>query len=271
MSMTKQELKGFRGVTYSQFDNHVGPRLIYSYPTNVLTKEEFENLSDYAIVGKHLCEKILIIKNDNIQFLNYSIAIENSKYERNTILFSFGLILDIDVDPDPFSEVLKKLSYTFVTLELECEYLFQESTRSQLPLFLEIFYYQLNYQGEVFIAIDDCNILATRLFKPITQPREILDYEVPSLLIHNEILATMNWDITIRHIIQYIDGFRTTMEIAHTYPGMDIDIVKRALQILLYYKCILLADKVKFSNIYQLTNLGKLILYAYIKLSYLTL
>ena len=111
-------VKGFRGVTFSQFDNHVGPRLIYSYPINVLSQEEFENLSDYAIVGKHLCEKILIIKNDLIQFLNYSIAIENSKYERNTILFSFGFVLDVDIDPDPYSEVLKKVSNMFVTLEV---------------------------------------------------------------------------------------------------------------------------------------------------------
>lgn len=38
---------------------------------------------------------------------------------------------------------------------------------------------------------------------------------------------------------------------------MDLEIVKRALQILLYYKCILVADKVKFSNIYELTRLGQ--------------
>lgn len=112
------KVKGFKGVTFSQFDNHVGPRLIYSYPPNVLSQEEFESLSDYAIVGKHLCEKILAIKANNIQFLNYSIAIENTKYERNTILFSFGFVLEEDVDPDPFTEVLKKVASTFVTLEV---------------------------------------------------------------------------------------------------------------------------------------------------------
>ena len=112
------KVKGFKGVTFSQFDNHVGPRLIYSYPPNVLSQEEFESLSDYAIVGKHLCEKILAIKANDIQFLNYSIAIENTKYERNTILFSFGFVLEEDVDPDPFSEVLKKVASTFFTLEV---------------------------------------------------------------------------------------------------------------------------------------------------------
>lgn len=88
-------------------------------------------------------------------------------------------------------------------------------TRSQLPCFLEILYNQLNTQGEVFIAIDDSNILAARLFLPITTPREILDYEVPILSVDSELLATMNWDIAVRHIIQYIDGNNTAIEISN--------------------------------------------------------
>ena len=41
---------------------------------------------------------------------------------------------------------------------------------------------------------------------------------------------------------------------------MDIDIVKRALRTLLHYKCIIIYDKIRFSNIYQLTTYGRDIL-----------
>ena len=53
---------GLLGITYSEFDNKVGPRLLYSYPSDVISSETFETLSDYVIVGKHLCNKIIAIK-----------------------------------------------------------------------------------------------------------------------------------------------------------------------------------------------------------------
>ena len=67
------------GVTYSEFDNKVGPQLRFQYPEGILGPEVFETLSDYVIVGKHLCEKFIVLKTNNMHFLNYSIAIENSK------------------------------------------------------------------------------------------------------------------------------------------------------------------------------------------------
>ena len=110
---------GIRGVTYSTFDNHVGTQLLYSYPDNVLSTDFFEQVSDYAIVGTHLCEKVIIVKIGDIQFLNYSVEIENSKYFRNKILFSLGFVLDENVVTDPFEKMLKKICETFVTLEVK--------------------------------------------------------------------------------------------------------------------------------------------------------
>jgi hypothetical protein len=106
------------GVTYSEFDNIVGPKLLYSHPSNVLSKAEFENLSDYVIVGKHLCGKIIAIKTDALQFLNYSVAIDNVKYERNALLFSFGFVLGRDVEMEPYEPILRKLSSMFLNLEV---------------------------------------------------------------------------------------------------------------------------------------------------------
>lgn len=112
------KMSGLIGVTFSQFDNKYGTQLVSSFPDTVMQKEDFENLSDYAIVGKHLCGKIISVKTSDIQFLNYSIAIENPKYERNTLLFSFGFILALDVETEPYERVLRKFSSTFVSLEV---------------------------------------------------------------------------------------------------------------------------------------------------------
>jgi Nitrogen permease regulator 2 len=75
-------------------------------------------LSDYVIVGKHLCKKIIIIKNEDIQYMNYSIAIENAKYFRNSLLFSLGFILRDGIETEPYEPILRKLSLAFLSLEV---------------------------------------------------------------------------------------------------------------------------------------------------------
>ena len=57
-------------------------------------QKHFEALSDY--VDKNLCGKIISVKvKDEIHFMNYPMALHNPKYGRNTLLFSFGFILDV--------------------------------------------------------------------------------------------------------------------------------------------------------------------------------
>ena len=70
------------------------------------------------IVGKHLCKKIIVIKNDDIQYMNYSVAIDNSKYYRNSLLFSLGFIIAEGIDTEPFEPILRKLSLAFLALEV---------------------------------------------------------------------------------------------------------------------------------------------------------
>mmetsp|Transcript_8185 Transcript_8185/g.17883 ORF Transcript_8185/g.17883 Transcript_8185/m.17883 type:complete len:100 (-) Transcript_8185:112-411(-) len=80
------------GITYSEFDNKVGTELKYSYPKDVLSKEAFETYSDFVIVSNQLCEKLIVVAFDDIQFMNYSVAIDNVKYERNALLIAFGFV-----------------------------------------------------------------------------------------------------------------------------------------------------------------------------------
>ena len=94
------------------------------------------------------------------------------------------------------------------------------------------------------------------------EPPCVEAFDVPIVTIDSSILSSLSWDITIRHVLQFIDGDNAISEIAGTYPGMDIDIVKRAIRTLLHYKCIYITDKLKFTNIYELSQNGQeLIMY----------
>lgn len=98
-------------ITYSEFDNTVGPQLRYQYPFNVVSREAFESISDYVIVGKHLSNKSLLVHLEQYQYLNYSVAIDNKKYDRNALLFAVGVVLTNDADADTYYPFLSYCSY----------------------------------------------------------------------------------------------------------------------------------------------------------------
>lgn len=241
------------GVTYSEFDNKVGPQLRFSWPVDIIQRD-FESLSDYVIVGKHLCGKILTIRNDDLIFVNHSIALENSKYDRNTLLFSFGFVLRRDTADEiieAYEAILRKISSTFVSLENESEFLFKPNKKSTLPMILKMIYENIKSSGDSFVYLDASNILTIKLQKFPAQPPPIRDYDVPMLLYGRNTLSSLPWDIALGQIIPYIDNISVTKIIAAN-ANMDIDYARNALQMLLYYECIIISDAFKFSNIYEL-------------------
>ena len=93
VKMQALDAKHLLGVTYSEFHNIVGPQLLYEYPENAISPDTFEAVSEYVIVGKHLCEKIIMVKIDNIKFVNFSVAIENSKVRKDKYFAYYDVLL----------------------------------------------------------------------------------------------------------------------------------------------------------------------------------
>jgi hypothetical protein len=240
------------GVTYAEFDNTVGPKLLYSYPDHVMSKERFEDLSDYVIVGKHLCKKIIIVKNNEIQYMNYSMAIDNPKYERNALLFSVGFVLPVDVDTEPFESILRKLAAVLLALENEREFLFIDSSKAQIHGVLQRLYTDVSTKGETFIPLDENNVLAAKVFESPQPPLEIPDYRVPVIRFSRVAQINIPWDISLNYVLSRIDGVSHVKKIAAKRPAIDIECVRRCLRALLFYDCIVISDIVQLSNIYAL-------------------
>ena len=240
------------GITYSEFDNIVGPQLQYSFPPKVISAETFETLSDYAIVGSHLCNKSIVVKFGDIQFLSYSAVINQKKYHRNTLTFSCGVVLVRDADIEPYEILLRKLSLSLQALELEQEFLFKKSTKdSRLPHILKDLYESVIEHGEAFVEIDPANILAVKLFESPVPPRKLEEFEVPVLLYDRQLTSNLPWDVSLQHILPKIDGVSCIKVIAHE-TDMDVATVIMALRILLFYGCIIITSVFRFSNVYQL-------------------
>ena len=50
--------------------------------------------------------------------MNFSVAIENGKYERNTLTFAVGFVLQREADTEYFEAALRKICTVFVSLEV---------------------------------------------------------------------------------------------------------------------------------------------------------
>lgn len=138
---------------------------------------------------------------------------------------------------------------------MESDFLFLPATMDKLPSILRHLYEELKSTGESFYRIDDNNVLALQLLRPFTPPDEVYDYHVPMLLYDKYSLSSLPWDLALRHILPKINGTRYVKKIA-VHRAMDIDCVRRAVRLLLHYKCAIISDIFRFSNVYELLPKG---------------
>jgi hypothetical protein len=166
------------------------------------------------------------------------------------------------------------VSLYVVLLQLEREFLFQVTTRDTIMGILRSLYIDLVNSGEAFLDLDPSNVIAVKLIRQPRIPIIVNDYEVPILYAntgssgnmvdnyqnsHNKfLLAQLPWDISVRHLLNVIDGVSYVKKLAHkSEASMDVDIVKRCLRILMHYNCVIMSDVLRFTNIYQLTPAGR--------------
>ena len=141
-----------------------------------------------------------------IQFVNYSVSIDNPMYDRNTLLFAVGFVLRKDTDSATYEPVLQKVANHLVSLEKESEYLFRENTKSSVAHLLESLYIGLLTRQEASYYVDDSNMLNVKLFTKNSQkPISLRDYDVPVLLFQVYLVQEVNVILPFsRHMFVYV-------------------------------------------------------------------
>jgi hypothetical protein len=242
-------------VTYSEFDNHAGPQLRHSFPPDIISKEMFEPIADYVILGKHLCERVITVKLEKWQLLSYPIAIEDNKYDRNTLSFAFGFVISFGAKTGEYGKVLKNIGSFFQDLEIERDFISNGDSSQLLPGILEKIFSDLTTKAYTFLHIskDPPSYLPIKLFRSPVFSRLIEDYEVPMFRQDRVALNQLPWDISFQHLILHIDGVNHVRRIVND-AEMDLDFVKRSLALLEFYGAIVVSDIFRFSNIYALDS-----------------
>lgn len=241
-----------KAIFFSEFHHEAGPVLTYQAPDNFLSKEVFDVVHVFIITKPQLYRKIITVSAVNLKILGCPQSIEDKKYKRNALLFNFGFVFDPSAETTAFQPVVKKLSGCFRTLELESSFLSRSETRSQLPSILAKVLTELNSKGFCSVLVDEVNTIHLKVIPEPPETVLVHDHDVPIFCIDNAEINSTPWDLTIKQIMPYIDGFNHILMIA-TQADVDVSLVQLCVQHLLHYGAIKLISVFQYSNVYMTT------------------
>ncbi len=80
-------------VIFSEFDNVVGPKIVFQVPDNQLSKDQYDSISDYIITDEEgLCNRTVTVTSNGYTIMGYPLKLEDKKYGRNKYLFNIALV-----------------------------------------------------------------------------------------------------------------------------------------------------------------------------------
>ena len=217
----------------------------------------FDSTSEYIITGNDLADKMICLSTHNMHILTRPTIIKDTRYERNSLLFSVGFVIRRLVDPRPYRLILSKLAQTLRIMEVESRFLTSKETRPLLRRILQSILVSLNSRrSECNLLLDSANVLNLKLYRPPREPAPpVPDYAVPILLRPEAQMQLFDWDLTINWIVPHIDGFKHAKLISQS-SEVDMEMVRACLRVLRHHGVLALVDVFRYANIYESTPLA---------------
>ncbi|KAJ3018989.1 Nitrogen permease regulator 2 [Thoreauomyces humboldtii] len=230
---------------------------------------DFDSISEYIIPKPALSNRLVTISTDKYKILSHPVTIINSKYSRNALLFNLCFVFEKGAMTGVYEQVVRKLARILRALEVQSSFLSQQSVsgsespatspdeqhsyphRAQTTLgnILEQILEDLNSYAECQIPINDSSVVNLKLFPKYPDPPTVHDHLVPVLTVSLAPVLDKHWDMTLRRILPHIDGVHSVRRVADA-ADVDIQLVRIAVQHLLYYGCVKMVDVFQFSNVY---------------------
>lgn len=268
----------------AQTDNTLGTKVVHQSPPGCITPEpdvdkprlfDFETMAEYIIPRQAFCNRYVTIcdPENKYRILGYPVCIKDERYERNEFMFNFCIVIGAEVDKIPYEAVARRLASTFTEMEIQNQFLSQEDAsnskeRRSIAALIEIIKEDLNNYNECMIPVgeygeisrvlllliieDDANTINMKFFPTHKPPPPVKSWHVPISKIRFTDVMDATWDLTMKKVIEKIDGIRDVRRIAHD-ADVALDLTKITLQHLLYYDSILMLDLFLFGNIYAPT------------------
>ncbi|KAI8841351.1 nitrogen permease regulator 2 [Chytridium lagenaria] len=214
---------------------------------------DFDAISEYIIPKPVLCNRLVTISTKQYKVMGYPVSIESQKYERNALIYNLCFVFEKDADATSYEQIVRKMARVLRSLEVESEFLHNSVTKSNILNIMEQLIQDLNTYFECQIPINDANMINLKLLPVFSNPEPVRDWQVPVALVNIEKVMDKYWDMTIRRIVPFINGVFYVKKIAEV-ADVETDLVRIAIQHLLYFGCVKLVDIFKFSNVYAINH-----------------
>ncbi|XP_013861874.1 GATOR1 complex protein NPRL2 isoform X1 [Austrofundulus limnaeus] len=275
-------------IFFSEFHPTLGPKITYQVPEEYISRELFDTVQVYIITKPELQNKLITVYATHLsssasfsklfpgvhftcirlnhlfnliicystamekKLIGCPVCIEHKKYSRNALLFNLGFVCDAHTNTCALEPIVKKLSGYLTTLELESGFISNEESKQKLLPIMSTLLEDLNATGACTLPIDDSNTIHLKLIQLRKDPPVVQEYDVPVFTECKDLFIKSQWDLTTQQILPYIDGFRHIQKIA-AEADVELNLVRIAVQNLLYYGVVTLVSIFQYSNVYCTT------------------
>uniref|UniRef100_A0AAX7V3D7 NPR2 like, GATOR1 complex subunit n=1 Tax=Astatotilapia calliptera TaxID=8154 RepID=A0AAX7V3D7_ASTCA len=223
-------------IFFSEFHPTLGPKITYQVPEEYISRELFDTVQVYIITKPELQNKLITVTAMGKKLIGCPVCIEHKKYSRNALLFNLGLVCDARTNTCSLEPIVKKLSGYLTTLELHIGSIHMLVGSNSVLFFL-------NYES---------NTIHLKLIQLRKDPPIVQEYDVPVFTQCKDHFIKSQWDLTTQQILPYIDGFRHIQKIS-AEADVELNLVRIAVQNLLYYGVVTLVSIFQYSNVYCTT------------------
>lgn len=99
---------------------------------------------------------------------------------------------------------------------------------------------------------DDSNTIHLKLIEQRKDPLVVQEYDVPVFTKNKDHFIKSQWDLTTQQILPFVDGYRHIQKIS-AEADVELNLVRIAVQNLLYYEVVTLVSIFQYSNVYCTT------------------
>uniref|UniRef100_A0A673IP47 NPR2 like, GATOR1 complex subunit n=1 Tax=Sinocyclocheilus rhinocerous TaxID=307959 RepID=A0A673IP47_9TELE len=234
-------------IFFSEFHPTLGPKITYQ-----VTYIRHEFFYVYIITKPELQNKLITVTAMEKKLIGCPVCIEHKKYSRNALLFNLGLVCDARTKTCALEPIVKKLSGYLTTLELESGFISNEESKQKLLPILSTLLEELNVTGACTLPIDDSNTIHLKLIEQRKDPLVVQEYDVPVFTKNKDHFIKSQWDLTTQQILPFVDGYRHIQKIS-AEADVELNLVRIAVQNLLYYEVVTLVSIFQYSNVYCTT------------------
>eukprot|EP00128_Syssomonas_multiformis_P018811 Colp12_sorted_trinity150504_noHs@35256 len=240
-------------ILFCEFHHIAGPRIWHQTPEGYVSREFFDSIHEYLITKPQLSGHLLTLMAFGHKVVGYPVIIENKKYQRNALMFNVAFVFDPSTSTEKYEPVIRKIARYFTCLEVESEYISREETKANIPVIIQRILNDLNSSGKSTIVANDANTMYLQIFPVLPDPPAVYDHKVPIFITEVSSMCIRAWDLTMQQVWPYINGIDHVKRIAKK-ADVEIALVRKCMQHLLYYNIITLVDVFQYSNIYMVTS-----------------